>query len=57
VILFWVCGYLWKGKGWLRTAQMDVDSGRRELDWDLINAERAEMALWPAWKRVYHKVF
>ncbi|KAF2707179.1 amino-acid permease inda1 [Pleomassaria siparia CBS 279.74] len=56
VILFWVIGYLWKGKAWLRTASMDVDTGRRELDWDLINAERAEMATWPAWKRFYHKV-
>ncbi|KAF2794602.1 amino acid permease-like protein [Melanomma pulvis-pyrius CBS 109.77] len=57
VILFWVCGYAWKGKAWLRTSQMDVDTGRRELDWDLINAERAEMLTWPAWKRIYHKIF
>lgn len=57
VALFWVIGYFWKRTGWLRTHQMDVDSGRRELDWDAINAFRAERATWPAWKRLYHVVF
>ncbi|KAH7072678.1 amino acid permease/ SLC12A domain-containing protein [Paraphoma chrysanthemicola] len=57
VASFWVCGYFWKREGWLRTAQMDVDTGRRELDWDLINAERAEIATWPAWKRLFHRMF
>ena len=57
VVVFWIIGYLWKRKGWLRTAQMDVDTGRRELDWNLINAERAEMATWPAWRRVLAKIF
>lgn len=33
VIVFWVIGYFWKGKGWLRTVDMDVDTGRREHDW------------------------
>jgi amino acid transporter len=36
---------------------MDVDTGRRELDWDLINAEREEIKTWPAWKRLYHRLF
>jgi|TARA_R110002003_G_scaffold129_7_gene12119 amino acid transporter len=36
---------------------MDVDTGRRELDWDVINAERAEIASWPAWKRLFHRMF
>ena len=44
VAAFWIAGYFWKREGWLRTAQMDVDTGRRELDWDLINRERAEIA-------------
>jgi amino acid transporter len=54
---FWIVGYLWKREGWLRTAQMDVDTGRRELDWDLINAEREEIKTWPAWKRFFNRVF
>jgi amino acid transporter len=57
VIFFWIVGYAWKRQGWLRTAQMDVDTGRRELDWDYINAQRAEEAAWPTWKRMLHKIF
>ena len=57
VALFWVAGYFWKREGWLRTAQMDVDTGRRELDWDLINAEREEIKSWPVWKRTMHRMF
>jgi yeast amino acid transporter len=34
VIFFWVCGYFWKKSGWLKVSQMDVDSGRRHIDWD-----------------------
>jgi amino acid transporter len=57
VMFFWFCGYIWKRQAWLRTANIDVDTGRRELDWDYINQQREEMANWPAWKRVYNKVF
>ncbi|KAL2842187.1 amino acid permease/ SLC12A domain-containing protein [Aspergillus pseudoustus] len=52
VLFFWACGYLWKREGWLRTSQIDVDSGRRELDWDFINAERARVAAMPTWRRI-----
>lgn len=57
VALFWIIGYLWKRQAWLRTPQIDVDTGRRELDWDYINAQRAEMATWPMWKKWMHKIF
>ncbi|KAI0534856.1 amino acid permease/ SLC12A domain-containing protein [Xylaria digitata] len=57
LILFWVGGFLWKRKGWLRTADMDVDTGRREHDWDEINAYRQHLATLPAWRRLYHTVF
>ncbi|EAT88751.2 hypothetical protein SNOG_03546 [Parastagonospora nodorum SN15] len=57
VAAFWVAGYFWKREGWLRTAQMDVDTGRRELDWDLINKEREEIKSWPAWKRTLNRMF
>jgi amino acid transporter len=52
VLFFWACGYLWKREGWLRTAQIDVDSGRREIDWEFINAERARVAALPKWRRI-----
>ncbi|KAL2870199.1 amino acid permease/ SLC12A domain-containing protein [Aspergillus lucknowensis] len=51
VLFFWICGFLWKRQGWLRTHQIDVDSGRREIDWDYINAERAKVAAMPIWRR------
>jgi amino acid transporter len=57
VILFWICGYFWKRTGWLRTSQIDVDTGRREVNWGFINATRAEIASYPAWKRVGYFLF
>ncbi|KAH9860725.1 Amino-acid permease inda1 [Plenodomus biglobosus] len=57
VASFWIAGYFWKREGWLRTAQMDVDTGRRELDWELINRDREEMKTWPAWKRLTSRIF
>lgn len=50
-------GYLWKREGYLKIDQIDVDTGRRELDWDEINAYRAKVAAYPAWKRVFAKLF
>lgn len=57
VIFFWLCGYIWKRTGWIRIDQIDVDSGRRELDWDEIRGYRAELAAQPTWKRVLHIFF
>jgi amino acid transporter len=57
VLFFWACGFIWKRKGWLRTEQIDVDSGRRELDWDFINAERARVAALPKWRRILSVMF
>ncbi len=57
VITFWIGGWLWKRKGWMRTEDIDVDSGRRELDWDEINAYRERVAKMSAWRRMIHTVF
>ncbi|EHK23883.1 uncharacterized protein TRIVIDRAFT_45839 [Trichoderma virens Gv29-8] len=57
VIAFWVAGYLWKRTGWLKVSQIDVDTGRRELDWEQIHAYREYVASLPAWKRVYYHLF
>jgi amino acid transporter len=54
---FWICGYFWKREGWLTLDQIDVDSGRRQLDWDYINAERAKMAALPTWRRWLKAIF
>ncbi|KAI0171717.1 amino-acid permease inda1 [Hypoxylon sp. FL1284] len=57
VILFWVIGYLWKRTGWLRTHQIDVDTGRREIDWEEINEYRTHQASLSAWKRILNVMF
>ncbi|KAK8092177.1 Amino-acid permease inda1 [Apiospora kogelbergensis] len=56
LLVFWAGGFLWKRTGWLTLNQIDVDSGRRALDWDEINAFRAKKATWPMWKRIL-KIF
>jgi len=57
IAVFWIIGYLWKREGGLKIEQIDVDTGRREIDWDVINAYRAEVASWPKWKRIFHKLY
>lgn len=57
VLFFWACGFAWKRRGWLRTRDIDVDAGRRELDWDEINRYRDYVAAMPAWRRFLYKVF
>lgn len=56
VLFFWAVGYLWKREGWLKTSQIDVDTARREHDWDEINAYRAKLATYPAWRRFLNKI-
>lgn len=57
IIGFWVVGKFWKGKGWLKLNEIDVDTNRRELPWEEINAWRAQRAAMPAWKRVIWNFF
>ncbi|ODH46459.1 hypothetical protein GX48_07436 [Paracoccidioides brasiliensis] len=57
VLCFWVCGYFWKGQGWLKISQIDVDSGRREIDWEEHNRVQERIRNSPIWVRVYHKLF
>ncbi|RSL50116.1 Amino-acid permease inda1 [Fusarium floridanum] len=55
VLVFWIAGFIWKRTGWLTIDQLDLDTGLREHDWDSINAYRAKVASWPAWRRALHK--
>jgi amino acid transporter len=36
---------------------IDIDTGRRDVDWDIINEYRAKLAAMPAWRRVVHTLF
>jgi len=57
VLAFWLGGYLWKRTGWLKLSDIDVDTGRRVVDWKQINEEKARIAALPAWKRVICALF
>ncbi|KAK1753800.1 amino-acid permease inda1 [Echria macrotheca] len=35
VIFFWAAGYIWKRPKFLSVNDIDLDSGRREIDWEL----------------------
>lgn len=39
VLFFWLCGYLWKRQGVKKLADIDLDTGRRPIDWEDIYGE------------------
>ncbi|THW72925.1 amino acid permease [Aureobasidium pullulans] len=54
VILFYVVYKFWKRTPFIRSHNMDLHTGIRELNIaELIAEERAEQAQWPAWKKAY----
>lgn len=57
VILFYAIGYAWKRQGWLKLSEIDVDSGRRELDYEAFEKLKAQRANWSGWRRVVDYLF
>ncbi|KAH7243631.1 amino acid permease-domain-containing protein [Fusarium redolens] len=57
VLAFWAGGYLWKRTSWISIEKIDIDTGRREHDWEAINAWRTELATFPWWKRLRYTLF
>jgi len=54
VILFYVVYKVWWKTPFMRCKDMDLQTGRRDLDLaHLIEEERAEKAQWPKWKKAY----
>jgi len=54
VLLFYIPYKIWFRTKVVRSRDMDLVTGRRELDIQhLIDQERAEQAAWPRWKKVY----
>ncbi|KAI0393474.1 putative amino acid permease [Xylariaceae sp. FL0594] len=54
VILFYIVHKIWHRTSYIRVADMDVDTGRRDFNLPiLIEQEREERQGWPRWKRVY----
>ncbi|KAL1968504.1 hypothetical protein VTN77DRAFT_1714 [Rasamsonia byssochlamydoides] len=54
IIAFYIYYKIWKRTPFIRAKDMDLNTGRRDLDVQhLIEEERAEQATWPTWKKVY----
>ncbi|GAQ05680.1 general amino-acid permease GAP1 [Aspergillus lentulus] len=54
VLVFYIAYKIYYKTPFLRAKDMDLHTGRRELDIQhLIEEERAEQAAWPVWKKVY----
>lgn len=54
VFVFYVGYKVWFKTRWMRCVDMDLTTGRRELNLpSLIAEEKAERAAWPKWKRGY----
>jgi len=57
VMLFYIVFKLWKKPAFKRLKDIDVTSGRREMDLATILAEeRAIQAQWPKWKKIWNTV-
>ncbi|KAI1733915.1 amino acid permease/ SLC12A domain-containing protein [Xylaria scruposa] len=57
VLVFAAAGLAWNRRGWQRTKDIDIDTGRREHNWDEINAYRQHIASLPAWRRILNVMF
>ena len=57
VMLFYAIGWIWKRQGWHKLADIDVDSGRRPIDWEMHQKIRAQYASWPKWRRFINHIF
>ncbi|KAI0545355.1 amino acid permease/ SLC12A domain-containing protein [Xylaria curta] len=57
VLVFAAAGLAWNRRGWQRTKDIDIDTGRREHNWDEINAYRQHIASLPAWRRFLNIMF
>ena len=57
VILFYIIGYAWKRKGWMKLSEIDVDAGRREIDYEVHEKLRAQYQALPVWRRFLWHLF
>lgn len=54
IIIFYIVYKIWFRTPFVRSHNMDLHTGRRELDLaGLLAEERAEQAAWPKWKKIY----
>jgi amino acid transporter len=55
IVAFYIPYKIWFKTPFVRSLDMDLATGRRDLDIrQLIEEERAEQATWPKWKKIYN---
>lgn len=57
VIAFWVIGYVWKRPTFLTIDKIDLDSGRREIDWELHRQMEEKRANAGILMKIVYKLF
>ncbi|KAH7021343.1 amino-acid permease inda1 [Microdochium trichocladiopsis] len=57
VIFFWVAGYIWKRPTFLTIDKIDVDSGRRDIDWALHRQIQEKRANASFFMKIIYKLF
>ncbi|KAK2733338.1 Amino-acid permease inda1 [Myotisia sp. PD_48] len=57
VLFFWAMGYIWKRQGWIKLEDIDIDTGRRLIDWDAHNQEKERRKNAPFMKRLQYRFF
>jgi yeast amino acid transporter len=57
VVVFWIGGYIWKRPKFLRLDNIDLDSGRREIDWELHREVQAKRAQANIFMRIIYFMF
>ncbi len=57
VIFFYIIGYVYKREGWRKIREIDIDSGRRQVDYEAEEKLKAKKAAWPAWRRILDHLF
>lgn len=52
ILFFYVCARVWKKTGWVKLNDIDIDTGRRPVDWDSFNAEQERRRNAPWYKKI-----
>ncbi|KAK6344389.1 hypothetical protein TWF696_008025 [Orbilia brochopaga] len=55
-LAFWVVGYFWKGGGLIAPGEVDLDAGRKEIDWAAHYADLEKRRNAPFFRRILYAV-
>jgi amino acid transporter len=57
VVFFWIAGYIWKRPKFLTIDNIDLDSGRRDIDWELHRSIQEKRARANIFMKICYKLF